>query len=251
MVRRTAPRLLTAAVLTLVAALPGLLAPQPAYAHGQLAVATPADGGTLAEPVDAVSLAFTEQPVPFAYFTVTAPNGARVDRRWSTAGSLRLEEPVREYHRVDGVWEPRLYHVGYSVKVPVAYWPDQGGYVVRYQTVASDGEEVRGQVRFTYTGVTTPAPAGWQAPTDPPSPELLAAAGQERPAVEPSAPASGAATTGSAAAPPDEGIDTSVWLVPLLLIVGAAVLILRVARRPAPVAKSARRPAPANRRKQR
>ncbi|GAA3771982.1 hypothetical protein GCM10022225_69160 [Plantactinospora mayteni] len=240
---RAAPRLLAAVALSLLTVALGSTVPdpRPAYAHGQLAVSTPADGGTLTAPVESVSLAFTEQPAPFGYFTVTAPSGVRVDRRWSTGAPIRLDEPVREYQLVDGAWQPRLYHVGFTVQVPVAYWPEQGRYVARYQTVASDGEEVEGEVRFTYTGASTPAPAGWQAPTDQPAPELVAAAGQARPTagatVPPSAPPS------VSAAPPasDGGPSVSVWLVPALLLVGAAVLIAGVARRPAPAASAAAR----------
>ena len=254
---RAAPRVLTLLALTLVTvALGAVLGAAPAFAHGQLAVATPADGSTLSAPVDSVSLAFTEQPAVFAYFTVTAPSGIRVDQRWSHADQVRLDEPVREYQLVNDVWEPRLFHIGYPARIPVAYWPEQGLYVVRYRTVASDGEEVNGEVRFTYAGALTPAPAGWRAPTDQPSPELLAAAGHARPtgaaAPAPSAP--------SRAAPAASRDGLSVWLVPVLLLVGTTVMIARVARRPGvrvaaptrPTRPAERRSAPApNRRKRR
>ncbi|AVT38524.1 copper resistance CopC family protein [Plantactinospora sp. BB1] len=242
---RAAPRLLAAVLLGLLTVPLGAVASRPAYAHGQLAVSTPADGATLSAPVESVSLAFTEQPAPFAYFTVTAPNGSRVDRRWSTGAPIRLEKPVREYQLVNGAWEPRLFHVGFTVRVPVAYWPEQGRYVVRYQTVASDGEEVEGEVRFAYTGASTSAPAGWQAPTDQPSPELVAAAGHGRPTapapVPPSAPPSAPAAP---AAAPERGPGVSVWLVPAVLVVGAVVLIAGVARRPAGPGSASRSRAP-------
>ncbi|MFY1693229.1 copper resistance protein CopC [Plantactinospora sp. WMMB782] len=246
---RAAPRLLVAVVLSLlaVALAATTVHPRPAYAHGQLAVSTPTDGATLSAPVESVSLAFTEQPPSFAYFTVTAPNGARVDRRWSPGAQIRLEKPVREYQRIDGVWQPQLYHVGFTVQVPVAYWPEQGRYVVRYQSVASDGEEVKGELKFTYTGKDTPAPAGWQAPTDQPSPELVAAAsaGHGQSTAAASTPA-GAPPSESVGAPgtgqDDDGLATSVWLVPVLLLVGAAVLIVGVARRPARAGKPATHP---------
>ncbi|GIG92270.1 copper resistance CopC family protein [Plantactinospora endophytica] len=247
---RAVRRLLTAVALSLVAVPLGatIVEPRPALAHGQLAVSTPADGGTLATPAESLTLAFTEQPAPFAYFTVTAPSGVRVDKRWSTGAPIRLDEPVREYQRVDGVWQPQLYHVGFTVQVPVAHWPEQGRYVVRYQTVASDGEEVEGEVKFNYTGASTPAPAGWQAPTDQPSPELVAAAGQTRPTVAASTPASAPPSASAGApAPSDDGPGIWVWLVPALLLAGAAVLIGGVARRPAEPASTParRRPGPA------
>ncbi|WP_285777130.1 copper resistance protein CopC [Microtetraspora sp. NBRC 13810] len=256
------PRLLALVALSVVA-LSLFAAPLPAFAHGRLVVSTPADGGTLAEPVGALSLAFTEKPAPFAYFAVTAPSGARVDRRWSHGEPFRLDEPVREYQLVDGVWEPRLFHTGFPVRVPVAHWPEQGLYVARYQTVASDGEEVEGEVRFTYSGAVTSAPAGWRAPTDQPGPELLAAVGHARPtaaatagvatggtaevAAEVTAGATQPAAEPAAGAAPSSGEGLSVWLVPALIVVGAAVMVARVARRPAgrPATAAAGRTAPA------
>jgi hypothetical protein len=168
---------------------------------------------------------------------------------------VRLVEPVREYQLVNDVWEPRLFHIGYPARVPIAHWPEQGLYVVRYRTVASDGEEVDGEVRFTYTGALTPAPAGWQAPTDQPSPELLAAAGHARP--------TDVADPSPAVAPraaPAAGRDgLSVWLVPVLLLIGTTVMIARVARRPGvpvtaptrPTRPAGGRPTPAPKRRKR
>ncbi|SDI13763.1 copper resistance CopC family protein [Nonomuraea jiangxiensis] len=239
---RVASRLLAGAVLGLAALLLSVVAggARPAFAHGRLAVSTPADGGRLAEPLEAVSLAFTEKPAPFAYFTVTAPNGDRVDRPWSHAEPFRLDEPVREYQLINGSWQPQLFHAGFPAKVPVGYWPGQGRYVVRYHTVASDGEEVKGEVRFTYTGPTTPAPPGWRAPADRPSPELAAAVGRVRgaPGQAPTAPASAgpappstAASAAGSAPGPEAGTDVSAWVFPALLLLGAAVLLAGVARR--------------------
>ena len=201
--------------------------PQPAWAHGQLAVSTPAQGGTLTEPTETVLLAFTEKPAPFAYFTVTAPSGARVDGPWSFAEPYRLDEPAREYNLVNGVWEPRLFHTAFPVKVPVAHWPEQGIYTMRYQSVASDGDEVKGQVRFTYAGAMTPAPAGWLPPTNQPSPELLAAAGQAQAPPGAASMPSGA----TVAAPQTRSVDAWVWFLPAVLLVGITVLIGR--RKPA------------------
>jgi hypothetical protein len=36
----------------------------------------------LTAPLDSVLLAFTDKPAPFAYFTMTAPAGGRVDQPW-------------------------------------------------------------------------------------------------------------------------------------------------------------------------
>jgi methionine-rich copper-binding protein CopC len=204
-----------------------VVAPSAALAHGGLAVTTPADGSTVARPVEAVSLTFTEKPAPFAYFTITAPSGTRVDQGWSHAEPVRLAKPVTEYNVVDGVWVPKVYDAGFPVKVNVAHWPAPGTYVVRYHTVASDGDAVMGKIQFTYTGAVTPPPAGWQPPADQPKPELYAAA---------SSPASpGAEPVPSAQTLPlkvsAERSSIWIWLVPALLL-AAAVLAYLVIRPP-------------------
>jgi methionine-rich copper-binding protein CopC len=197
-----------------------VLAPSPALAHGSLVVTTPAAGSAVADPVEAVSLTFTEKPATFAYFTITAPTGVRVDKGWSNAEPVPLATPVTEYQLKDGSWQELRYPTGFPVKVTVAHWPAPGTYEVRYHTVASDGDEVKGNFQFAYTGAVTPAPAGWQAPVDPPKAELLAAAG-------PSAPASARA----AEQPPEADPSMWRWLVPVLLVV-AAVLCYLIIRPP-------------------
>ncbi|GII79975.1 hypothetical protein Sru01_49570 [Sphaerisporangium rufum] len=227
-----------------------------AEAHGQLALSMPAKDGRVTEPLAAVSLYFTERPISYAYFTVTAPNGDRVDRHWTHGAVKRLDEPVRELFLVNGVWEPKLYHEGFEARVPVAYWPAKGVYVASYWTAASDGDVVRGEVRFTYAGRTTKAPKGWQTPKDPPDPALLVASGQTptdgpQAAVTasgaPSAactprtmpetgcdhgpePAAGSTPAAAPAAPADSGGGLLVWLLPALLVIGAGVMIARAAR---------------------
>jgi methionine-rich copper-binding protein CopC len=191
------------------------LAPGPALAHGSLVVSTPAQGSSVAKPVDAVSLAFTEKPAPFAFFTVTAPTGVRVDSGWSSAEPFRLTKPVTEYQLTDGQWQPLEYRTGFPVKVTVSHWPAPGPYVVRYHTVASDGDQVKGEVTFTYTGAAQPAPAGWQAPADQPKPELLAAA-EPRP------------STQALPLPVEKDSSVWVWLVPVLLVVAAGLIYLLV-----------------------
>lgn len=194
--------------------------PSPALAHGGLVVSAPAQGAAVTAPIEAVSLTFTEKPSPYAYFTITDPTGARVDQSWSNAEPSPLATPVREYNLVNDVWQPQEYTTGFPVKVGVAHWPAAGTYTVRYHTVASDGDQVKGDLQFLYTGAVTPAPAGWQAPTDEPKPELLAAAAE--------APASAPAQ----AAPPSKDSSVWVWLVPILLVV-AAVLCYLLVRPPA------------------
>ncbi|MET8150854.1 copper resistance CopC family protein [Actinoplanes sp. NPDC049668] len=211
---RTAARMSAIAAATVLAV--AVVAPPPAYAHGGLVSSTPPQGATVDAPVEAVSLAFTEKPARFAFFAVYAPSGIRVDQPWSHAEPFRLERPVKEFQLVDGVWQPREFAAGFPARVPVTHWPERGPYLVRYQSVASDGEPVAGEVRFTYGGAVTAAPPGWIAPTGGPSAELLAAAGQGHDA----APAPSGTAAAAAPAPVDKGPWP--WLVPILLVVAVA-----------------------------
>ncbi|WP_162641589.1 copper resistance protein CopC [Streptosporangium sp. 'caverna'] len=238
-------------------ALAGLAAP--ASAHGQLVLSTPAKDSTVSAPMESLSLYFTEKPAPNAYFTITAPSGVRVDRRWSHGQPKRLDEPVQEYTLINGVWEPNLFHTGFPAKIPVAHWPEKGLYVVRYQSVASDGEEVQGEVRFTYTGKTSGPPKGWEAPTDQPDPALLAALGQGGPtptrafgnatpqSASPSAsvPQAGPQPAPPATPPPasaDSGTGVMVWLLPAVLVAGVGIMVVRAARRPSSQGAARRAP---------
>jgi methionine-rich copper-binding protein CopC len=227
--RRPAALLLAvASLLAVVVATPG-----PAYAHGRLVLSTPANGATLDAPTDSVSLAFTEKLPPFAHLTVTTPSGARVDQPWSHAAPFRLTTPVREYQLVDGTWQPREFHAGFPVQVPMAFWPERGQYVVRYQSVATDGEEVEGEVRFGYRGAIIPAPPGWRAPTDQPAAELLAAAGKVRDDIQ--------ATATTATARATDGRGPWPWLVPVLLVAAVAGLVALLVTGPSARARRAGR----------
>jgi len=196
-----------------------IVAPSAALAHGGLAVTSPVDGSTVAQPIEAVSLTFTEKPASFAYFTITAPSGTRVDNGWSHAEPTRLAKPVTEYNVVDGVWLPKVYNAGFPVKVNVAHFPAPGAYVVRYHTVASDGDAVMGKVQFTYTGAVTAAPAGWQPPADQPKAELFAAASSPASPPVPDAQVPRLEVS-------SEGPSFWIWLVPVLLVVAAALAYL-------------------------
>jgi len=192
--------------------------PPRALAHGTLVTSTPANGSTVREPVDVVSLTFTEKPQPFAYFTITAPTGVRVDHGWSGGEPKPLAEPVREYQLENGEWKPLVYEIGFPVKVAVSHWPASGVYIATYHNVASDGDRVKGEIRFTYSGAVTSAPPGWQAPVDQPKPELLAAQ-----------PGARASTEAAAVASPADDTRIWVWLVPVLLLVAAGLCVLLVA----------------------
>jgi methionine-rich copper-binding protein CopC len=222
---RTVVRL--SAVLAVTVLMVAVVAAPPASAHGLLVSSVPAQGAKLNSPAETVTLAFTEKPAPFAFFAVTAPSGARVDEAWSHAEPFRLAKPVVEYQSVDGQWLPQELHAGFPVRVPVSHWPEQGPYVVRYHSVASDGDVVQGEVRFTYGGAVTKAPPGWSAPTDGPRPELLAAAAAHGGSAPPAATTTAANPAAAAPATDDKGPWP--WLVPVLLLVavaGAAALAI-------------------------
>lgn len=203
-----------AAVLAAVAV--AVLLPSPAQAHGQLAFSDPADQSTLTEPRESVRLVFTEKPNPAAYFTVQAPDGTRVDHGWSGGEPKPLPSPVQELTLRDGNWEPQLYKIGFPAVIPVSHWPQTGVYTITYQSVASDGDKVSGQVRFDYQGKLTTAPAGWTAPTNQPDPQLL---GQTAPPQQP------AAASGATAAAPAPAPASTTWPYWVLAGLVAAVVL--------------------------
>ncbi|MEU7614804.1 copper resistance CopC family protein [Micromonospora rifamycinica] len=226
--------------------------PRPAQAHGTLAMSTPAAGATVAGPLTEVELYFTEQVAANAYFTVTAPGGARVDAGWRQGTPRPLDKPVREYLMVDGKFEPREYNTGFPAVVTLSHLPAAGQYAVSYLSVASDGEPVRGTMSFRYTGRVTAAPQGWRAPVDQPDPALVAAAEQHATSGHAAGPASGgpaasavptapsstaAPASPSAAATDDEGgLGWLAWTGAAALVV-AAVGYAGWRRRPVPAGR--------------
>ncbi|MEU7799991.1 copper resistance protein CopC [Micromonospora arborensis] len=233
-VRNILSRAAAASVATLAVSL--LLPAAPASAHGQLATSTPLTGTVVREPLPQLTLFFTEKPAANAHFAISGPNGSRVDNGWSFGEPKRLDKPVTEYFKVNGVFEPRLYHTGFPALVTVAHWPAKGRYTASYLSVASDGEAVRGDVTFDYQGPATAAPAGWSPPTAGPEPALLAQAEGEGSA---SAGATGGPADATGAPPSDptgaaeEQRDGGfpAWLVPALIVVVVSAIVLVAARR--------------------
>ncbi|MEU7923972.1 copper resistance protein CopC [Micromonospora sp. NPDC049107] len=204
----------------------------PASAHGQLATSTPLTGTVVRQPLERVELYFTEKPAANAHFTLTGPNGSRVDSGWSYGEPKRLDKPVQEYFMVNGTFEPRLYHTGFPAMVTVAHWPAKGRYTASYLTVASDGEAVKGTVTFDYQGPSTAAPAGWAAPTNGPDPALLAQAeGTASASAVPAATLDPAVTP--AAAPPSSSKERGLpsWVIPVVIVAVVGTLIVVAARR--------------------
>ncbi|WP_214107799.1 copper resistance CopC family protein [Acrocarpospora catenulata] len=216
----------------------GVAAP-PAAAHGQLALSDPAKDSTVDKPREQLLLYFTEQPASNAFFAVTSPSGRRVDRQWSHGEPKRLDEPVRELFLIDGKWEPRLYETGFPAQVPVAHWPEQGTYTVQYVSRASDGELVKGELKFNYTGAMTKPPSDWEPPSDAPDPALLVEPGQtstdpyNAPVQGPQMPVPSSMFSPAPAAAAESGGGIVVWLIPAVLVVGVVGLLVGTARRPA------------------
>ncbi len=182
-------RLLTAVAISAIATTGVVFGVStPASAHGQFISSDPANGAEVSTGPASIVVYFSEKPTSNAYFAVTAPSGTRVDRLWSHGNSRRLDTPVHEwYHNEDGEWETRAYSVAYPALVPIAYWPETGLYTVTYLSVATDGEPVRGEFTFTYTGPTATIPADFRPQKAEPDPNLLAAAATDAPTAPPSA----------------------------------------------------------------
>ncbi|GGM09204.1 hypothetical protein GCM10007977_007920 [Dactylosporangium sucinum] len=238
-------------MLTLAAVFAVLVPATPAAAHGQLAMSDPVADSTVSDAKAELKLYFTEQPASFAWFTVTAPSGRRVDGGWRSGEPKRLDKPVQEYFLVDGKFEPKTYHTGFPAVLTVSHWPEAGVYVAAYQSVASDGEPVKGTLKFTYAGPVTAPPAGWSAPTEGPSQALTdALAGKTSvPPAFPTATATAGPAAPAAQPPPPAPFVLTDWLIPGVIAAGVTLMIGTAARRdPVPVAKKRRRATAGSRR---
>jgi methionine-rich copper-binding protein CopC len=192
----------------------------PAFAHGQFVSSDPPAGAEISTSLPSILLYFTEKPTSNAFFAVTSPSGARVDRLWSHGTPQRLDAPVHEwYHNDNGEWQTRAYSVAYPALVPIAYWPETGVYTVSYLSVATDGEPVRGEFTFTYSGPTETIPADFRPQKSEPDPNLLAAAATDAPTAPPSAPPIEEQVAAEQAGP-------GLWI--LLVPIGLALLVALV-----------------------
>ena len=204
----------------------------PASAHGQFVSSDPAKDSTVSMPLASIVVYFTEKPTSNAFFSVTAPSGARVDRLWSHGSTRHLDEPVHEYyHNADGNWETRtLRHRVLGAD------PDRllarGGRLQGQLRLGRDRRRTGpGRVQFAYDGALSPAPPDFRPQKNEPDPNLLAVAKTDQPTAPPSA-----GPEQAAQAAEDSGPGVWIVLVPvgLALIVAARdVPVLAVAARAA------------------
>lgn len=215
-------RLLAATAVGLVAGVGVVLGVgQPALAHGQFVTSTPGVGANVTE-LGTVYVYFTEKPTSDAFFSVTSPSGARVDKLWFHGPSQPINPPVHEwYHQTDGKWVTRSYNTAYPAMIPIAYWPETGEYKVTYLSVATDGEPVRGDFTFTYSGEVTPIPVDYRPQSNVPDPILNSIAATDAPTAPPTGP-----PLQDVVAQEDAGPGLWVLWIPIGLAVAAALAIV-------------------------
>jgi methionine-rich copper-binding protein CopC len=196
----------------------------PAAAHGQFVGSNPAPGSEVTEALETIFVYFTEKPTSNAYFAVTGPEDVRVDRLWSHGPTRPIEPAVHEWYRqADDRWVVRAYSTAYSAQIPIAYWPEVGEYKVQYVSVASDGQPVRGEFTFTYSGPVSELPPDFTPQRSEPDPNLLEIA----PPGAPTAPPTGPPIEEVIAAEENTGPSLWILLIPvgIVLVVAAAALV--------------------------
>jgi len=187
-IRRLATALLLSGVAVIVTA-------TPAFAHAELIASDPAQNASLATAPQQIQLTFNEAvTVPENPVTITGPDGAA----W-TAGTPSI--------------------AGAVVTVPVQASGPAGPYVLAYQVISDDGDDVRGSVAFTLTtAVAVPTTSTASPPmTSAPPPATTTTASAENTA----------ATTSDS----DGGVPVWVWILGGVVLVGAGLVLgLRMAR---------------------
>lgn len=112
------------------------LAPMAVSAHTDLTSSDPADGSTVTEAPTAVVLTFEAEISEDSGFTVTGPSGDEVG-----TGELDLD-----------VAERNVLHGDVAVE-------EAGEYVVAYTLTGEDGDQIEGEVSFTFDPEGTASPA--------------------------------------------------------------------------------------------
>lgn len=210
---RRGTRVLAALVGLLALATGGLAAP--AVAHDSLTGSSPADGSTVATPPPSVDLTFSQPPLGIgAEVQVTGPDGGVVGD-----GDLVITDT--------------------TVSQPLAAELPAGAYAVAWRVTSSDGHPISGELSFTATAGTVPAPTptgGASEPTDEPSVDVTEPAPAATVTEDPPGPG-----TADPADPADTADDTAdaaggsssplPWVIGAVLLLAAAGAATWAARR--------------------
>ena len=148
---------------------------------------------------------------------------------------------MQEFFLEDGLWTPVFYEIGYAAAVPLTHLPAVGASTVSYKSVASDGDEVTGELAFNYRGdPTSPASGGAADPSAEFAPIVVPTGSTQ----SPSAPEGSETPLPQAERPAaDSGLVS-----PLLIGVGLALVLAACVALRAVVRQSKRPPADAARR---
>lgn len=173
-----------------------LLVAGPASAHTELKSSSPAEGASLAAPPRKVELTF-EEPVTLQPdpISVTGPDGAK----WSV-GTPTVVDAV--------------------ITAPVTPSGPAGAYTLTYKVVSDDGDKVTAAVHFTLTAPVSSSAAATSSAAVPTGAPSVTQTQTRTPA-----PASDVAG----------GVPAWVWILAAVVVVlAAAVVALRLLRRPRP-----------------
>jgi copper resistance protein C len=153
------------AAATVAACVALLLGAAPAYAHARLESSTPADGSSVANAPDTVSLTFSDDiQAEFASMTLVGPDGTNYQ-----TGDVSAS--------------------GGTITTSGKPLGPTGAYTIGYRVVSDDGHPVQGKVAFT---LTAPGPA---AATAAAAPAAAPATPEPAPAVAAQANAQGSSST--------------------------------------------------------
>ncbi len=205
--RRTTALAALVGLLGLLGGTAGLAAP--AVAHDALTGSDPSDGSTVATPPSSIDLTFTGPPLGIgAEVQVTGPDGGLVG-----AGDLVITDT--------------------TVSQPLAPELPAGAYAVAWRVTSSDGHPISGELSFTATEGTVPAPDPTPTSTEPePSADPTAGATEPAPdaTVTEDPPGPGAADPGDTAGDAD-GSSPLPWLLGAVVLLAAAGAATWAARR--------------------
>jgi methionine-rich copper-binding protein CopC len=196
---RRSARMSLVAIVVALTGLVGLASAAPAQAHSALVSSDPADGQTIATPLDRVGLTFSEAPL------TGLDAGLRIEVR-DADGTDRASGDVT----VDGTTMSRTVDL------------EDGAYTVLWRYVSPDGHPITGELGFTVAlPAPKPEPSASATPTTPTDQPTETTTTVE--ATRSATPAAGDAGSGAGGA--------ALWLGAGAVLVAGLVAVLAVARR--------------------